>query len=286
MNRCLEFVKTFSALDRYSFSEGRKIDKTLGISYPPYPEGLQVGAILSALAHLPECIKEESDQIILQQRSGEMMAGFFSFIRTRWPRTIKKKLRISREGKVLGECFESIYALCLEVSPYIPLSREKGSALGVDGPSFFHDCMKEMTLNNSVISMLITLYPPVTSHQKRAYEKSKSNKEECGIYLKAIVTRIKNGEMPSPVPDRSESGQIGYLGTLLHYAVVASNQDEILRKGAFQNFQAATKNYIDLVSSKRYAIARTKPDGIVVLERGKRGSSEKLMLQTAGMPAS
>lgn len=273
-----EYVQKFSALDAYSAREGLLIDKEIGVAYPPYPEGLKVGGILSVLFHLHECVSEESDQIFLQNRASELTVGFLSFVRSRWPRTLKDKLRIPETGKVLGGLLESLYALCLEVAPYVPVSREEGAALGVDGPAFFHNCMKELAQCNGIATSLDMHYPPKTSAHERERKRATVNKEQSKLYLRSIIMRIQRREHPKPFPCGSKSAKLGYMGTMFHYAVTASEQDATLRKGAFIDFLKAARAYIDLISSKKYALTVTKSDGSVVLSRGKRASPKKSTL--------
>lgn len=298
MHRVLEpeafvnFLRQFNELSKHSFYEGYVLDKKMGITCPPYPPGLKPGAILSTFFHLPDCVENEADKILLQQRSKELVSGFLFFMRDRWPNTIRHKLRIPKHGKVLGGWLRAAYALCLETAPYIPI--EKGdNRLGVDGPAFFHQCSKDLAEGNGIISLLVTLYPPKevdesniaperlkeaikeAGKQARAADRSTVNREDCTQYLKSIVTRIKNHEQPIPL-----HGRIGYFGTLLHYATAAAENDNELKNGVLKDFCAQTRDYIEMVGSKQYAIAKRKNDGSVFLSSGKRGPEKKLALES------
>lgn len=301
MHRVLEpeafskFLEEFNKLDKYSFREGYVIDKEMGITYPPYPKGLQAGAILSTFSHLSDCVESEPDKIFLQQRSNELVYGFLSFMKRRWPNTIRHKIRVSKHEKVLGEWFRAAYALCEGTASYIPL-KNSDSRIGVDGAAFFHHCAKDLAEGNGIVSLLITLYPPQevdqsmpllgrklaeghAEKQAKAINESTRNKEKCELYLKSIVRRIRDLERPTPFNER-----LGYFGTLLHYAIISVEKDNVLRLGAWKDFCVQTKNYIEMVGSKHYAIAKQSKDGYVFLDRGKKVPRKKLKLKSHSGP--
>ena len=267
----VSYLLEFEKLDSFSLLDGRRIEKNLGVPDPPFPDGLQPGALISTFNHFPDCVESENDKVFLEARSREMRNGFFHFMRQRWPETVPSKLRLPGKVKPLGRWYESLYSLCLDVAPYIPLDAENRA----DGPALFHFCVKEILLGNGVMAMLDLLYPPVTKKQARNRSAGTKNKRRSGEYLESVVTRIRRLEPP-------QGDELGYFGTLLSYAVEKSAGDRRLRTGALKEFGIATREYAKSTASKNYGTVRANGKGDMVLDRGPKAANIKLSSETAG----
>jgi hypothetical protein len=262
------YLQEFVKLDEYSLSVGGRLDAVLGITYPPFPEGLQVGAMLFAFKHFPDCVGSEANKILLELRAEETAMGFLHFLKQRWPKALKKSRRLPSAYKPLGSWYEATYELCLQVTPYIPI---KGFS-GVDGAAFFHKCVKEIAMANGVCAMIDMFYPPNTKTDERQRERGGYNKRESGIYLNSLITRLSNGEKPTP----PYGNAYGFFGTLLYYAVVAAEKDNTLRSKTFRAFIKATRDYVSFISGRNCATVRKINDGKVVASQGPKGPNKKL----------
>lgn len=286
-----QYIEQFNQLEMYGRSKGPRLDEKLGITYPPFPKGLNIGGLVIMLTHFSDCVESPSHKKLFKLRADHMGNGLAFFLRKRWPKpfkAIKIDERLSSSAKPLGIWLEALYDLCLQVAPYIPIE----GRLGVDGADLFHYCVKDVLMANGAAAAFDFLYPPrkekletldgkELKSDKEMRSEGERNKRQSREYLRRLVTRFSQLESPSPT---KKNGGHGYLGTLLYYAILAVDSDKELRQGEMKKFVNATRAYFDEISSKSHAPISVSSTGLVTQKQGPKLPSKKVAVETTDIP--
>lgn len=236
------------------------IELELGINYPPFPNGLHLGALIGFIDGLPEIQSSPAEKTIFDMRCQEVREGLQHLARERWPDGLHGKARLNSSTKPLGNLMGAIYDLCIYSLPFSPFEKH------INGPGWFHACIAEMALNNGFIPILAKLYPDA----ERPYS---ANKKTEKAYLRSLVAKINAGLKPTPIEAINE---LGYVGCLLDVSIHAFERDNIFQKREWAAFIKCLRKYIDAVLGPKYAPLKQKNNGELYVSIGRRRGVKKV----------